>query len=88
MSKTIIITPQEIGQGGVGLLKVHDNNKGNLEITWNKRNISLIPGVETNTHFAFIGVDLTLKPGRYKVKKRTGYIQRPKLSMFTKRIMV
>ncbi len=72
MSKTIIITPQEIGQGGVGLLKVHDNNKGNLEITWNKRNISLIPGVETNTHFAFIGVDLTLKPGRYKVKKTDG----------------
>jgi len=79
ISKDSVITPQEIGQGGIGLLKVSDNNADNLEILWNERNISLIPGVDNNTHFAFIGVDLTLKPGRYKFKKTNGVYTETKI---------
>lgn len=71
-SKDIVITPEEIGQGDIGLLKLNDNNKSGLEIVWNERNITLMPGSETGSYVAFLGVDLTLKPGRYMVKKTDG----------------
>ncbi len=85
ISKDSIIAPQEIGQGGIGLLKVRNNSTDTLEILWNKRNISLIPSVDNNTHFAFIGVDLTLKPGRYKLKKTDGvYTETKIISVYKK----
>lgn len=64
----IIVTPSKIGQGEVGILTVNVDKGGKPEIIWNEKRITLIPGIENKVWTAFIGADLTLRPGKYKLK--------------------
>lgn len=64
----IIVTPSKIGQGEVGILTVNCDKGGKPEIIWNEKHITLTPGIENKVWTAFIGADLTLRPGKYKLK--------------------
>jgi murein DD-endopeptidase MepM/ murein hydrolase activator NlpD len=64
----IIVKPSKIGQGEVGILTVSVDKGGKPEIIWNEKRITLIPGIENKVWTAFIGADLTLRPGKYKLK--------------------
>jgi len=67
-----IITPSKMGQGEVGIVTVNGDKGGKPEILWNEKRITLTPVIENKVWMAFIGVDLTLRPGKYKLKTIIG----------------
>ena len=67
-----IVTPSKMGQGEVGIVTVNGDKGGKPEILWNEKRITLTPVIENKVWTAFIGVDLTLRPGKYKLKTIVG----------------
>ncbi len=64
----ITLTPSQIGQGEVALLSIQKLGKVKPTVTWIGKKITLLYETKNDAREGFIGVDLTTKPGRYKLK--------------------
>ena len=64
----INLTPSTIGQGEVALLSIQKLGKDKPKVIWMGEKITFLPDNKNEIWAGFIGVDLTTKPGRYKLK--------------------
>ncbi|MBW2003322.1 MAG: M23 family metallopeptidase [Deltaproteobacteria bacterium] len=64
----VTLTPPTIAQGEVALLSIQKLGKVKPKVIWMGKKITLFSDKKNETWEAFIGADLTTKPGRYNMK--------------------
>jgi len=73
----VTLTPSTIGQGEVALLSIQKLGKVKPKVIWMGEKITLLSDNKNEAWAGFIGVDLTTKPGRYKMKISLSDSNRP-----------
>jgi murein DD-endopeptidase MepM/ murein hydrolase activator NlpD len=73
----ITLTPPIIGQGEVALLSIQKLGKAKPTVVWMGKKITLLSNNNNEAWAGFIGADLTIKPGRYKIKISLSDSNRP-----------
>jgi murein DD-endopeptidase MepM/ murein hydrolase activator NlpD len=64
----ITVTPSKIGQGEVGILTIKEKKGARPNVIWMGKEITLVKDKRKGIWWGFIGVDLTTRPGRYKLQ--------------------